>query len=98
MISFWAAIRYCMNDGMRISRIGWNGPDMWVCYIPPSVANAAKLTSEGAPDCLVKLADELNGLTFSGKFALKAADNSIQVGWAPSQADMSASDWIVLDE
>jgi hypothetical protein len=100
MISFGMAIRYCMNEGKRITRIGWNGADMWVCHIEASTASVDALLEErGTPECIIKLAEELGGkLSFTAKFALKDANNNIQVGWAPSQADMCATDWIVLDD
>jgi len=36
-------------------------------------------------------------IEFGAYLCLKAADNSIVNGWQPSQTDMLASDWLVLD-
>jgi len=99
MISFGMAIRYCMNEGKRISRVGWNGAEMWVAHIPASTAHVNNLTAHNEPEWVIRLAREEGGAVhFPAKFALKDTNNHIQVGWAPSQADMCANDWIVLDD
>lgn len=97
-IDFLFALGECLG-GKRITRKGWNGAGMWVAHIPASTAHINDMGLNNEPEWAIKLARELGGtLHFAAKFALKDTNNHIQVGWAPSQADMCANDWIVLDD
>lgn len=81
--------------GERIARQGWNGKDMWLSVsnlevntVPAerfwSKHNRAHALQNGGsaevPPCIT----------------LKNAKGQVQMGWAPSQEDLFANDWVVL--
>ncbi len=69
--------------GHRVTRVGWNGHGMWLVLISPG--NAMHRSAAGSYD-------------MAPCIGMKTAQNTMQPGWVPSQADMLASDWIDLDE
>jgi hypothetical protein len=69
--------------GHRVTRFGWNGQGMWLVLISPG--NAMHRSVAGSYD-------------MAPCIGMKTAQNTMQPGWVPSQADMLASDWIDLDE
>lgn len=78
--SFSEALAF-LRRGARIARRGWNGADMWLVLI--RAGNAVHQSSAGTfdmQDCI----------------GMKTAQNVMQPGWVPSQADLLADDWIVL--
>lgn len=103
--TFDYAIHIAMHNQKRIVRLGWNGKGMWVFWMPECEISLIQLEQMLVLPCheichgrLIKIAEERGLIKFPGKFAIKCTDDSIQVGWAPSQADMCANDWIVLND
>jgi hypothetical protein len=82
LVSFSAAL-FCLKQGQRVAREGWNGKGMWLVLVPadgwhtsvgPSyVPNAYRLPWIG----------------------MKTADGGF-VPWLASQTDIIAEDWMVL--
>ena len=75
------------KDGERIARKGWNGKDMYVflAYEPDFVTNA-DISAFDQQD--VEVGDVL---------CMKTAQNTFQLGWLASQADMLADDWYIVE-
>jgi hypothetical protein len=71
-----------LKAGQRAVREGWNGKGMWVVLIHPG--NAIHKSSAGAFDMQPCL-------------GLKTAREAMQPGWLPSQADLLAEDWSVVE-
>ena len=72
-----------MRAGRRVSRKGWNGKGMWVCLVPLEVAErATRMFGYEAELCIM----------------MKTANNTLQLGWLASQADLFAYDWQVEPE
>ena len=80
-MNFGAALEE-LKSGARIQRPGWNGNGMWLVLIHPG--NAMHTSAAGAFD-------------MQPCIGLKTATNVMQPGWVPSQADMLANDWSVLE-
>lgn len=78
------------KSGSKIQRSGWNGKDMWVCYMPPVVI------PEGVVNGRTKVFVPTGDLKVCGYFAMWTAQGTWQTGWSASQADMLADDWTVV--
>jgi len=78
--------------GNKVAREGWNGKGMFVFFGLPKVEINTGSTGMGATS---GDAAEHFGCKYSpvGSLCMKAADNTIVVGWLASQTDMLAEDW-----
>lgn len=85
-LTFGEAVE-ALKLGLRLTRKGWNGKDMFVWYVPkgnyPVRMDAIKGEFEGdiAP--------------YREYLALKTADGDVST-WAPSISDVLAEDWLVV--
>jgi hypothetical protein len=108
-LSFGDAIE-AAKHGKLIARQGWNGKGMFVFQRPADTLTTGFIPNVKSLPQAVKdwidqhLDDKINrgeiGLTpvkFSAYLCLKAADNTIVNGWVPSQTDILAGDWIILN-
>lgn len=89
MMTFGQAIEE-LKKGSRVSRSGWNGKGMWICYMPPVTIPAGMVNERtrrfvGSGD-----------LEVGGYLVMWTAQEIWQPGWLASQADMLADDWKVL--
>lgn len=75
----------------KIYRSNWNGKDQYVFLISGETLRESIYNNYGDSD----LADfpEVNDV-----FAIKTAQNTITVGWVPSQTDMLSNDWYIVGE
>lgn len=78
-------------SGRRVAREGWNGKNQWVCYMPPT------LIPEGLINGRTKQFWPEGDLPVGGYFVLRTAQGLWQPGWVPSQADLIANDWTLLE-
>lgn len=72
-----------LKNGFRVSRVGWNGKDMYL-YLLTEFSVLGNGHSSGVrfyQPCIV----------------MKTAQGLHQPGWLASQADMLAEDWIEVD-
>jgi len=83
-----------MKSGKKVARVGWNGNGQWICWAEGNPAlpadqfwnphtNAFALTNGGTAVVLPY-------------FILKNAQGQIMMGWAPSQSDAMAEDWVIV--
>lgn len=83
-----------LKDGKKVARKGWNGKGMHLYLTTGSDVPYSKLKPEtqkaliSYPQSTVKI---------NGHIDMKAADDSIVVGWLASQTDMLAEDWIIVN-
>lgn len=75
------------KDGHKIFRSGWNGKNMWVCYMPPVTI------FEGLVNGRTKKFVPNGDLKVGGYMVMWTADGTWQPGWLASQTDMLADDW-----
>ncbi len=78
------------KHGGKIAREGWNGKNMWVCYMPPVVIPADMVNERTRK--FVPTGD----LNVGGYFVMWTAQGVWQPGWLASQMDILADDWMVL--
>jgi hypothetical protein len=94
-LSFGHAIE-ALESGKRVMREGWNGKGMWVILI-----GATAPESDYADiDYIIRDdtdAQFLAGIRLQSWYGLKTADGGF-VPWQPSQTDMRAKDWQVVDD
>lgn len=79
------------KTGNKIARSGWNGKNMFVCYMPPMElpeASVNERTKKFVPD---------GDLKVGGYFVMFTADKTWQPGWLASQSDLLAEDWEIVD-
>lgn len=84
-MTFGQAIDACRYRGAKIQRANWNGEGQYVEYkvVEVCYSEESKLVQSHA---------------FVFHFVnRKTGETGVQVGWLASQADMAASDWIILD-
>jgi len=77
--------------GEKIARGGWNGKNMWVCYMPPVTID------EGIVNGRTKRFVPSGDLNVGGYFVMWTATGVWQPGWLASQADILAEDWVVYE-
>ncbi len=86
------AIRF-MELGHKVTRDGWNGPDMWVCLSNtdgPRTVTADKFWSKHTRE----FAEQNGGwAVVLPCLLMKNARAQIVQGWLASQEDMLAKDW-----
>lgn len=83
-----------LKDGQRVARQGWIGKGMWIALSgTPVILEADKFWNKHS-----KAHAEANGgrAVVDPYIIMKTAQQSIQMGWTPSQSDWVADDWIVL--
>ena len=92
--SFSEALQ-ALKDGYRVQRSGWNGKNMWIALGSGNV----KLPADKFwnPHSKAHALNNGGSATVDSYFIMKTAQDTIQMGWVPSQADMLAEDWIVLE-
>ena len=71
-----------LKKGRRVARCGWNGRGQWLVLI--HAGNAMHTSCAG-------------GFRMQNCVGLKNAQGNMQPGWAPSQSDMLADDWFIVD-
>ena len=83
-----------LKRGCKVAREGWNGKGMWLWLKPETMVK-----SEWCHDPALKaIADNNGGEIYAGGcICLKTAQNTIQSGWNPSQQDVLANDWMVVE-
>ena len=84
-MTFGQAIDACRYRGAKIQRVNWNGEGQFVRF-ENAMVRFGDTEWERSPSCFV--------FHFVNR---KTGETGVQVGWLASQADMAASDWIILD-
>lgn len=93
-LCFGRAMR-CLKLGDRIARAEWAAAgDSWVCLgAGNSAVRAADLWNQHVRQVAMNNGGMAEVLPY---LVMKTADDKIQMGWTPSQADMLAEDWLVV--
>jgi len=84
-----------IHNGKFVAREGWNGKGMYLWLLP-----AAEIKSEWCKDPHLKALADANGgvLKCNACIRMLCADQTVTSGWAPSQTDMMASDWVIVPQ
>ena len=83
-----------LKAGEKVARAGWQGTRMWIALGSGTVA----LEAEKFWNRHSRAFAEANGgtATVSPYIIMKTAQETIQMGWTPSQADLLADDWEIV--
>jgi len=85
--TFGAAIS-ALKAGLKVTRRGWNGKDMYLYYVAPS--SYKSLT----PHAIAEFGETT---PYRAYIAIKTAQNDVAV-WSPSCSDAFAQDWLIHEE
>ena len=92
MMNFSEAME-ALKEGKKVARKGWNGKGMFIFLTPESHVPYSKLKDHVQrhlithPESRVKINAHID---------MKAADDSLVIGWLASQTDMLAEDWEIV--
>lgn len=81
------------KEGKKIARGGWNGANQWVVMMPALYLDAGIVNGRTR-----KYIGENMPLDSQPYFVLKNAQNKWQPGWTPSQGDLFATDWYIVED
>jgi hypothetical protein len=87
---------YSMKKGMRVSRQGWNGKDMWIAMSGPMEGSTIEASKFWSPHNEAFAISNGGSATVLPTITMKTADGKILMGWLASQSDMFAEDWTVV--
>lgn len=97
-LPFEVALR-ALKDGRKLQRAGWNGPNQFVVmmpalYLPPYSTQG---TERKVNDRTAKWIGDDEPLDCQPYIAIYNAQKKWQPGWLPSQGDLFANDWQIID-
>ena len=78
-----------LKMGKKVSRLGWNGKNMSVYYVPYGEYKPCTNVGE-------QLVNEKGLVPYLPYIALKTVHNEV-VPWCVSQTDVLANDWMVVE-
>lgn len=77
-----------LKAGHKVARKGWSGKDMFLC-----LTDNIDFDTNADLSCV----KDLSGDLVYQSVVMKTVDNKFVVGWIPSQVDMLAEDWVVVE-
>lgn len=94
-LGFDAAL-YALKQGHKVSRIGWNASGQWLSV---SNLNTAEVPADRfwSPHNRAYAEQKGGTATVMPCITIKNAQGQIQMGWIPSQGDLFADDWVILE-
>lgn len=90
-LSFGDAIS-ALKHGHKVARKGWNGKGMFLTAQAGSIVNGTQMRNKHLKEYYGD-----KDVTIMPHIDMKAADDSLVVGWLASQTDMLAHDWCIVD-
>ena len=96
-LSFGEAIG-ALKDGKRVSRVGWNGKNLFIFQQVPSEINEEIVPKMQSLPQSVKdeFAKRGGNISYKNQLAMVYPDNIIY-GWVASPSDVLETDWCILD-
>lgn len=79
-----------VKEGRKIARTEWNGTNQFV------IKAGGYTVSEARPGPDYERAGIVGEFTIAPHLDLKNAQGVMQPGWAPSQGDLFATDWVIV--
>ena len=90
-MNFGQAIE-ALKLGKKVCRSGWNGKGMFIYLQEGSEVNGALMRNEA-----IKAYYGDNTVKINPHIDMKAADDTLVIGWLARQTDMLAEDWEIVD-
>ena len=87
-MNFSDALRH-LKAGLKVSRAGWNGKDMFLFLVPGSVFEVSRPP-------LLGIYPEGAVINYHAHIDMKTAQNYC-IPWVATQADILAEDWKLVD-
>lgn len=88
ILNFGAALE-ALKQGKKVARHGWNGKGMYLYYV-----------SEGRypvkMDIAKEIADKEGMVSYGAYIAIKSVSGVVYI-WNPSQQDLFADDWVIVE-
>lgn len=91
VFSFGMAIE-ALRIGKKVARTGWNGKGMFLF-----ISNESSGPVEEGTPILSEIARKNQGILVRAHINMKAADDSIVIGWLASQTDILSYDWEIVE-
>ena len=85
-----------LRNGSKVAREGWNGKGMFIYLVEHSVVPFEKLRGNAAKH-INKIVTGRNDAYIHAHIDMKTSDGKVLVGWNPSQFELLAEDWIIVD-
>lgn len=82
-----------LKSGKRVARKGWNGKGMFIFMTPASTVPYSRLKPHMQKHLIDVTSKKIH---ISSHIDMKAADDTIVIGWLASQTDMLADDWEIV--
>lgn len=97
-LTFGQALNALMCDKM-VRRTGWNGPNQFVYKTIGNTVTKDFIPKFASLPLSVKAFLEKRGvdIVFNPSLTLHNAQGQMQPGWVPSQGDLLASDWEIVE-
>ena len=95
-LGFGEALGAVMNDGARARRAGWIDRARWIAYergIP-----AVHSSSFQHPGNIAHAESRGGVVAVMACLTMKKPCGAIMLGWTPTQTDLAASDWYLLEK
>lgn len=89
-MDFGAAIN-CLKKGMKVSRQGWNGKDMFLYFV-----RGGEFPVSRNPGSAIKGHFDKDLVPYRDYIAILTAQNDV-VPWSCAMSDMLAADWYIVD-
>ena len=88
-----------LNEGKMIARTNWNGKNQFVYKTIGNVVSKDFIPKFASLPQTVKdfLSKKAEDVTFMSSYTLYNAQGIMQPGWVPSQGDLNAEDWQIVD-
>lgn len=98
LLSFGEATA-AMEEGKIVARQGWNGNGMWLFMqianvVPKDFIPNFKSLPDAVKQKLITLDTDV---VFNKSITIMTAQKSLQPGWHPSQPDIFATDWYIVE-
>ena len=90
----FAQVIEALKQGKKITRKGWNGKGMYLWLVPKSFVKKDWCHDKG----LLEAIGDKEGIVCNAHIRMYCADGSITSGWVPSQVDMMADDWMIVED
>lgn len=88
-----------LNESKRVSREGWNGKNQFVYKTVGNTVSKDFIPKFASLPQSVKdfLAEKGEDIVFQPSLTLYNAQGNMQPGWVPSQGDLFANDWGIIE-